>query len=216
MNKLKTVLIATGTVLILSALFLCLYNLNENRRAEEEAESTLSELIAAIPEPTTSAQTTLPVTTAEPDLFAPYETTVTTAPPLPTIELDGRYYCGYLTIPALGVELPVVNELSYPALRSAPCRYSGTVSGGDLVIAAHNYSSHFGRIKELADGDEILFTDCEGNQHSYTVISSDSVDGADISSMLGGSSEDWQLTLFTCDLSGRSRVAVRCIIPENE
>ena len=141
---------------------------------------------------------------------------MTTAPPLPTIELDGRCYCGYLTIPALGVELPVANELSYPALRSAPCRYSGTVSGGDLVIAAHNYSSHFGRVKELAEGDEIFFTDCEGDQHCYTVISSESVDGEDISSMLSGSSEEWQLTLFTCDLSGRSRVAVRCIIPKKE
>ncbi|MCR5708638.1 MAG: sortase [Ruminococcus sp.] len=209
MNKLRIVFITTGTVLIFSALFLCLYNMNENKRASEEAASTLSELIAAIPEPTVPEETTLPVTTAEPDLFAPYETTVTTAPPLPTIELDGQYYCGYLTIPALGVELPVVNELTYPALRYAPCRYSGTVSGGDLVIAAHNYSSHFGRIKELAEGDEICFTDCEGNQHCYTVISTDSVDGTDIGSMLGGSSEEWQLTLFTCDLSGRSRIAIR-------
>ena len=215
MNKLKIVLIATGTALILSALFLCLYNVKENERAARQSESTLAELIDAIPEPT-AATSTMPAVTAEPDLFAPYESTTTTAPPLPTIELNGQYYCGYITLPTLGVELPVVNELSYPALRNSPCRYSGTVSGGDLVIAAHNYSSHFGRIKELADGDEVLFTDCEGICTRYAVISSESVDGADISSMLGGNGEEWQLTLFTCDFSGRSRVTVRCRFPEEQ
>ncbi|MBR6070885.1 MAG: sortase [Ruminococcus sp.] len=206
-NKLRTVFIAIGTVLILSALFLCLYNISENKRAYRQSESTLAELKEAIPEPVTT--TTATVSTAEPDLFAPYETTTTAAPELPTIELDGRLYCGYLSLPSLGLELPVASELSYPALRTSPCRYRGTAEGGDLVIAAHNYNSHFGRIKELADGDELVFTDCEGVSTRYTVITTESVDGTDISSMLGGSVTDWQLTLFTCDLSGRTRVTVR-------
>ncbi|MDO4864095.1 MAG: sortase [Ruminococcus sp.] len=207
-NKLRIVFISTGTVLILSALFLCLYNMAESKRAYRQSESTLAELKTAIPEPvtTTTVQT---FTTAEPDLYAPYETTTTAAPELPTIELDGRLYCGYLSLPSLGLELPVASELSYPALRTSPCRYSGTVSGGDLVIAAHNYNSHFGRIKELTDGDEVVFTDCGGESTRYTVISAESVDGTDISSMLGGSVTEWQLTLFTCDLSGRSRVTIR-------
>ena len=206
-NKLRTAFISTGTVLILSALFLCLYNIAENKRAYRQSESTLAELKEAIPEPVTTTAAT--VSTAEPDLFAPYETTTTAAPELPTIELDGRLYCGYLSLPSLGVELPVASELSYPALKTSPCRYSGTANGGDLVIAAHNYNSHFGRIKELTDGDELIFTDCGGSSTRYFVISTESIDGADIESMLGGSVTDWQLTLFTCDLSGRTRVTIR-------
>ena len=212
MNKLKTFFITTGTVLILSALFLCLYNTAESRRASREAESTLTELRGAIPEPTSKPAETSPVTTTAPDLFAEYETT--TAPPLPTIELDGRLYCGYLTIPSLDLELPVANDLDYNVLRMSPCRYMGTADGGDLIIAAHNYSSHFGRLKDLADGDEILFTDCAGTQHCYSVISVESVGGTDIGAMSSGSSESWQLTLFTCDLSGRSRVTVRAAVSE--
>jgi len=201
--------IATGTVLIIAALFLCLYNAEENKRAGEEAGNTLSELIEAIPEPTQKPTETAVITTAEPDLYAQYETTTTTAPPLPTIELNGRLYCGYITISALDLELPVANELDYNVLRTSPCRYRGTAEGGDLIIAAHNYNSHFGKLKDLSEGDEIMFTDCEGTQHLYSVISIESVGGTDIDSMLAGSTEDWQLTLFTCDLSGRSRVTIR-------
>ena len=209
MNKLRILFIATGTVLIIAALFLCLYNAEENKRAGEEAGNTLSELIEAIPEPTQKHTETAVITTAEPDLYAQYETTTTTAPPLPTIELNGRLYCGYITISALDLELPVANELDYNVLRTSPCRYRGTAEGGDLIIAAHNYNSHFGKLKDLSEGDEIMFTDCEGNQHLYSVISVESVGGTDIDSMLAGSTEDWQLTLFTCDLSGRSRVTIR-------
>lgn len=211
-NKLRTAFIATGTVLILSALFLCLYNISESKRAYRQSESTLAELKEAIPEPVT--MTTAAVMTAEPDLFTPYETTTTAAAELPTIELDGQLYCGYLTLPVLGIELPVASELSYPALKTSPCRYRGTADGGDLVIAAHNYNSHFGRIRELTDGDELVFTDCKGISTHYTVISTESVDGTDIDSMLGGSITDWQLTLFTCDLSGRTRVTVRAAVNE--
>jgi len=211
MNKLRILFIATGTVLIIAALFLCLYNAEENKRAGEEAGNTLSELIEAIPEPTQKPTETSVITTAEPDLYAQYETTTTTAPPLPTIELNGRLYCGYITISALDLELPVANELDYNVLRTSPCRYRGTAEGGDLIIAAHNYNSHFGKLKDLSEGDEIMFTDCEGNQHLYSVISIESVGGTDIDSMLAGSTEDWQLTLFTCDLSGRSRVTIRAV-----
>ncbi|MCQ2490326.1 MAG: sortase [Ruminococcus sp.] len=211
-NKLRILFILTGTVLILSALFLCLYNINESKRAYKDSENTLAELKTAIPEPVESTTGAL-MTTLESDLFAPYETVTTTAAPEPAkIELDGRLYCGYLTLSSLGMELPVADSLTYPALRTSPCRYSGSVSEGDLVIAAHNYNSHFGRIKELLDGDVIIFTDCSGTSYSYTVVNVESVNGTDVSYMLDNSSDEWQLTLFTCDLSGRSRVAVRAAI----
>lgn len=205
-NKLRIALISTGTVLILSALFLCLYNISENKRAYRESESTLAQLKSFIPEPVI---TTITLTTTEPDLYAQYETVTTAVPENITIDLDGTLYCGYLSLPSLGIELPVANEFSYPALKTSPCLYSGTVAGEDLVIAAHNYNSHFGRIKELTNGDEIIFTDCSGIKNNYTVISSESIDGTDISSMLNGNGTDWQLTLFTCDLSGKARITIR-------
>ena len=61
--------------------------------------------------------------------------------------LDNASCIGTLKIPALHLELPVLSEWSYPLLRKAPCRYAGSAYKGNLVIAAHNYSSHFGQIK---------------------------------------------------------------------
>ena len=65
-----------------------------------------------------------------------------------TLKSLGDVACiGILEIPALDLELPVISSWSYSSLRLAPCRYSGSAYKGDLVIAAHNYQSHFWGIK---------------------------------------------------------------------
>ena len=69
--------------------------------------------------------------------------------PMPEVEIDGRSYIGKLVIPLQGLELPVQASWDYPALRVSPCRYAGSAYAGDLVIAAHNYASHFGGLKEV-------------------------------------------------------------------
>ena len=94
------------------------------------------------------------------------------------------------------------------------CRYRGDPREIYLILAAHNYNSHFGRIKELNSGDEIVFTACDGSVYRYTVDFTEYVDGGDVEKMLSGSSDDWDITLFTCTLSGQSRVTVRGISEE--
>lgn len=64
---------------------------------------------------------------------------------MPLKRAKGHYYIGELEIPALGLELPVMDQWSYPRLRIAPCRYVGSVYSGDIVIAGHSYLRHFGR-----------------------------------------------------------------------
>ena len=58
---------------------------------------------------------------------------------------------------------------SYPKLKIAPCRYSGSAYTGNLVIAAHNYRTHFGLLESLAPGAQVKFTDVEGNVFSYEI-----------------------------------------------
>ena len=76
------------------------------------------------------------------------------------------------------------------------------------VIAAHNYKTHFGRLKELRPGDEVRFTDTEGNAFRYTVAELETLGKYDVEEMAAG---DWDLTLFTCTYGGQSRVTVRCL-----
>ena len=77
-----------------------------------------------------------------------------------------------------------------------------------MIIAGHNYHSHFGNLKYLTPGDLILFTDMAGNTFSYKVTETQVLDGTAVDEMESG---DWDMTLFTCTLGGASRVAVRCV-----
>ena len=123
------------------------------------------------------------------------------------VEIDGYAYIGYLSIPALDLELPVMSEWSYPQLKISPCRYAGSTKTDDLVIAAHNYTRHFGTIKNLSPGDAVYFTDMDGMVSVYEVAEIDTLSPTDIEEM---TDSGFALTLFTCTYSGQSRVTVRC------
>jgi sortase A len=123
------------------------------------------------------------------------------------IEIDGEFYLGILSIPALNLELPVNNEWSYEILDASPCRFSGSFAGS-LVICAHNYRFHFANISNLSPGDEIIITDAAGNAHIYIVKLTEIIAGTDIDGMID---TPFDLTLFTCTADGRSRVTVRCV-----
>jgi sortase A len=126
---------------------------------------------------------------------------------MPVILKDGHEYIGILEIPSLNLELPIMSEWNYPNLKIAPCRYSGSAYQSNMVIAAHNYQSHFGRLRELNIGDAVTFTDVDGNQFHYTVADLEVLQPNAIDEMVNS---DWDLTLFTCTIGGKTRVTVRC------
>ena len=127
---------------------------------------------------------------------------------MPTEEVEGNDYIGVLEIPSSEISLPVMSEWSYPNLKTSPCRYSGSAYTGNLVIAAHNYRTHFGPIKNLTVGAQITFTDVKGRCFSYEVAVVEVLEPTAIQDMI---SEEWDLTLFTCTPGGQARVAVRCL-----
>lgn len=126
---------------------------------------------------------------------------------MPTREIDGQTYIGMLEVPSLELSLPVISEWTYPRLKKAPCRYVGSVYSKDMVICGHNYDRHFGRLKDLAVGDEVRFTDMDGNVFFYSVCGTEQLGKYAVEDMLAG---EWDLTLFTCTKGGRMRVTVRC------
>ena len=138
---------------------------------------------------------------------------------MPTKEIDGETYIGVVEIPSLELSLPVMSDWSYPQLKKAPCRYVGSVYSHDAVICGHNYDRHFGRLKELVPGDEVRFTDMDGNVFRYSVCAVEQLAKTAVEEMQTG---DWDLTLFTCTKGGVMRVTVRCalegytVAPEQE
>lgn len=202
-----TGLIASGLALILAAAALTGYNLLESRQAKQSAAQTLQILQAEIvPEETNSDAVDKASAVEEvPDYvrFPEME--------MPIVHVDGQDYVGMISIPSLELELPVISQWSYPALKIAPCRYEGSAYTGDLILMAHNFESHFGKIKELRPEDAVLFTDMDGNVFSYRVVELETLPGTAIEDMSAGV---WDLTLFTCTYGGRSRVTIRCELTE--
>lgn len=175
-----------GVVLVLAALSLFLWNWHEARQAENAAEQVLPQLIQKI-----ECQ-------PQSDLYDPAMTEV---------EIDGYQYIGYLMIPSLELQLPVMSEWDYTRLRIAPCRYTGSTKTDDLVIAAHNYARHFGRLSKLVPGDPVYFMDMDGILSSYEVVEVNVLNPTAVEEMTSG---EYDLTLFTCTYGGQSRVTVRC------
>lgn len=206
--------IVIGTMLLIAALSLVICNYRTNKIAEENSGRILSVLKEKIPKQIEPESTTVP---ASDDLFHEYETQFTTKniTEEALVEIENAAYIGYISIPELGIELPVMSEWSYDNLKLSPCRYKGTAAEGDIIIAAHNYNSHFGRLNELSGGEEIVFTAADGKIYNYEVIQTENISGKDVEAMEFGSSENWDLTLFTCTLSGQSRVTIRAILQDN-
>ena len=208
MKKAKYCCLISGTALLLAALFLVLYNIHEDKQGGERAEAVMSALRESIPDDV--PETTAALTEEHYDLYQKYEQPQEpTVPEMETVEIDSHAYIGYLSIPKLGIELPVMAEWSYPNLKTAPCRYTGNLYQKNLVIAAHNYSSHFGTIGKLSVGDELIVTDAKGKKYPFLVNEIEQLPGTAVEQMQFGSAENWDLTLFTCTLSGQSRVTVR-------
>lgn len=196
-------MIFTGLLLVAAALLLTGYNVREESHAEQSASTAAVRLKETIvqDEPK-AADADGAVETGIPDYV--FDPTI----PMPTETIDGRDYIGVLEIPACELTLPVISDWSYPALKEAPCRYAGSAYQEDLILAGHNYRSHFGKLQNLAVGDTVRFTDMSGNNFTYMVAERETLAAADVEEMESG---DWDLTLFTCDYSGQNRLTVRCV-----
>lgn len=204
-------LIIPGLLLIATALFLTCCNIHDEIQAARSVEQTAAQLEAVLPESkadpgNAGTDGTDETATGSGEVQIP-DYILTPEMEMPVRSIDGRDYLGILQIPSLDMELPVLSQWSYAGLKIAPCRYSGSAYSGGLVIAAHNYRSHFGSLKALQTGDLVTFTDVEGNLFLYQVSMTETLMPTDVEEMKDGG---WDLTLFTCTVGGSYRVTVRC------
>lgn len=191
-----------GALLVLSGAGLFTYNQYEALQAAKAVDQLMPELLTTI-EQVQEESSSPEIGQSFPEISAP----VDSQPKTTAITIDGHDYIGYVSIPALSLELPVMEQWSYPKLKLSPCRYSGSAAGNDLVILAHNYDHHFGHIAELSSGDSVTFTDLTGSTTSYQVVALDILVPTAIEEMTCG---EYDLTLFTCTYGGQNRVTIRC------
>ena len=204
-NKLGSLFIILGAVLLLASLSLVLWNNYESSRAEKFANQALSELLEKMPETTVKSSD---AKAKKVDEYLSKDDSY-----VPAIAVDGTLYIGVIYIPSIDTELPVMKDWSYANLDIAPCRYYGSIKHSNLIIAAHNYTSFFDKINKLNPDDEIIFVTADGVSYEYEVIQSELIDGGN-SFLMRDNQDNWDLTLFTCTWSGYSRVAVRAVLKD--
>ena len=181
--------------------------------AAQTSNPTSTPEITETPMPTESPE---PTETPEPTPSPEPTSTPTPAPTgklyerVPGIEMpgekvNGHEYIGTLSIPSLGLKVPVQRNWSYENLSVSPCRYSGSAYAGNLAIIAHTY--HFGKLSSLALDATVTFTDMENNVFRYVVREKNTISPNDANEI---AHSGYDLTLVTCTLSGTKRVAVYC------
>lgn len=181
-----------GTCILIALIFLT-HNVTEDYKVNESTKKIVSELKESVENDSNQQNRYIDNPKME----------------MPIKQINGYDYIGYLRIEKLSLDLPIMNEWSYPLIRVSPARFKGSIYENNMIILAHNYKAHFGYLYKLDRGDMVEFVDMDNNHFIYKVEEVEKINGDKMEELLSGV---WDLTLFTCTLGGKSRVVVRCKI----
>lgn len=171
-----------GGVLVIGTLLLFLYNRWDAHSVSVKSEEVINEIKEYLNQPQLNINDEMP-----------------------SVIISDDYYIGYLTIPSLQVEVAVLDEFDQNKLKIAAARQYGTTYDDDLVIAGYNYKWHFGRFNEIQIGDILAFTNMNGISVIYEVKNIDLVDPYDIEKI---QDSDYDLVLYTSNISGKNKIAI--------
>lgn len=217
MKNRGNLLTGLGVLLIVAALFLAGYNLWDDYRAGQSSQNVLGQVTELLLEENVDGisanieeygfadatdqteESNIPEYVKNPHMDMPEK------------EINGQMYIGVVEIPSLELELPIISDWDDTKLKISPCRYVGSAYLNNMILSGHSYKNHFRYIRNLVNGDSIIFTDMDGNRFEYEVILQEVIMADDVEGMLDG---EWDLTLFTCTPGGKSRNTVRCRLVE--
>ena len=210
-NPKEHALLILSAVLIVLAVVFAVENVVEAHVADRRAQQLLEETKLMF-EPLPEDETSDPAQGEDPTSGMTIEEIRGTEPQEPeTTFWDENHVDGMLGLPDLGIELPILTEYKVENLRITGCIFYGT--GGDhpdqMVVAAHNYKNHFGRIDELAIGATVTWCST-GNwvETTYRVAEIVEIDADAPQDLLKG---EWDITLLTCNFDNSKRILVRCV-----
>ena len=124
---------------------------------------------------------------------------------LPSIEIGGTDFIGLLELPGRSIKLPVGAKWDGSELGFRPAKYLGSVYDGSLIIGGKYKTGNFDFADKLDVGEEVLFTDMNGEVFRYTVCKISHADNAKIETL---TSQEYELTLFV--KKGNAFLIIRC------
>ena len=135
-----------------------------------------------------------------------------------TVNYNGYTILGKIEIPKVGISTVILKEYTYAAMSIGSIKTYGVDLNekGGFVISAHNFRGRtpfFYPVRNLKDGDLIYISDNLGRKMTYTVYSVSRYVSPDDTSYLT-KTEDYHLTIVTCENGGKSRIVVRAHVVE--
>lgn len=185
-----SILIVLGLALAFSGAALYAHYERQAALSEQNAEILLTELSLAVEERRLSGLVT----------EAPEEQ-------MPQLMLEGHALIGILEAPEAGIRLPIIENWSYEKLQYSPCRYSGSLEDGNLILLGHNYHRHLGNLGQLEAGDAVDFTDINGKTYHFRVADAEVLKPTQVEEL---QANPYPLAIFTCTDGGQSRYVVYC------
>ena len=135
-----------------------------------------------------------------------------------TVSYKGYTILGRIEIPKAGINTVILKEHTYAAMNIGAIKTYGVDLNekGGFVISAHNFRGmnvFFYPIKNLRKNDVISITDNKGRKFNYFVYSIErNVIPNDTSYLF--ETNDYHVTLVTCESGGQSRIIVKAHIVE--
>lgn len=123
------------------------------------------------------------------------------------VEYEGYNVVGIISIPAIGIEYPILDTTNEKTMKVAITKFWGNDVNelGNFTMAGHNNKdgTMFGKTKRLNIGDKIEMTDLTGKTLEYEIFDQYLIDPNDVSCVNSVKKNTREVTLITC-ANGRS------------
>lgn len=150
-RRLGMLLMCLGILLVSAALFITVFKAVSDKINASAAEQILTEMAEVMPEQKGGTLDDRENVT------------------MPMIELDGESFIGIIELPQYSIRLPIDAAWDSGKLTKYPCRYSGSLYDGTLIIGGSGSASQLGTLKNMTPTDKVYVTDVMGSRFVYTV-----------------------------------------------
>jgi sortase A len=121
------------------------------------------------------------------------------------LSVDGTDFAGVIELPRYESVLPVCAD--WGKASQYPCRFSGSIYNSTMQIGATTQKGQYDFYRELSVGDQVIYTDVEGNRYTFSITSLRYEKHADQAALRR---EEAPLTLFVKNIYSFEYLIVSC------
>lgn len=188
-NPFSCICVILGAALLVGAVVLLVTVGNTGSHGPQDAQKILEKAQTMIPQPVSRV---------------PQERGNNT---MAALQIDGINVVGILEAPQYGRTLPVASTWDTGLVSSMPCRFTGSIYDGTLIIGAVDGEGQLSFAAQMEVGDTVLLTDMEGGRYTYQVAAIHHAKHATLEKLQSG---NYALTVFVKDSKTSEYLLIRC------